>query len=73
MSDNRSARIAALNDQFRASPTARGRVVVTAGVAAKGEAFVNAALHAVAAFTAFDADNDPWGERDFGRIEIDGT
>lgn len=69
--------VAFWNDTFRialgADPVARGRVVATRGVAALGRPFVDAALAAVAAFTAFDADNDPDGVHDFGVVRIHGV
>lgn len=69
--------VAFWNDAFRtvlgADPVARGRVVATRGVAALGRPFVDAALAAVAAFTAFDADNDPDGVHDFGVVRIHGV
>ena len=69
--------IAALNDRFRATlgrdPTAPGKIVVTRGVAAQGDAFVNAALAAVAAFDAFDAGGDPYGEHEFGVLSVAGV
>ena len=67
-----AARIAALNDQFRKDPARFGKAYVTDGVAAHGPEFVHRALAATAAFKAFTADNDPYGEHDFGTIELDG-
>jgi hypothetical protein len=34
--------------------------------------FIRKAVDAVRAFDAFTDDNDPWGEHDFGAVEIDG-
>lgn len=70
MSDK--AKIAELNDRFRKDPARYGKAYTTDGVAALGPEFVTRAFAAVAAFQAFNADNDPWGEHDFGAIEIDG-
>lgn len=67
--DDRTERIAALNDAFRQAFQG-GRVVVTRGVAAKGEAFVQEVSVAVQAFERFDRDNDPHGEHDFGAIDV---
>ena len=64
-------RIRTLNDRFRASLTG-GTVVLTRGVRALGSAGVAQALSAVAAFTAFDPDNDPHGEHDFGAVTVAG-
>ncbi|MCB9947257.1 MAG: DUF3768 domain-containing protein [Rhodospirillaceae bacterium] len=65
-------RIRVLNDTFRADPLRHGRLMVTAGVDAKGPAFVAAAVAAVAAFNTFTADNDPYGEHDFGAFDLEG-
>ena len=67
MSDD-SKRIAELNDTFRKSPhdRTRGRSYMTDGVSALGPDFFIRAIAAVAAFDQFNADNDPYGEHDFG-------
>jgi len=44
----------------------------TLGVIALGRAKQLAILDAVAAFDGFDADNDPYGEGDFGALEVEG-
>ena len=67
----RSARIAALNDRLRTT-LADGKVMLTAGVQACGSTFVAKAISAMQTFTAFDADNDPYHEHDFGAFEVDG-
>ena len=69
--DPRAAKIAALNDAFRQNRGGSGRQVMTAGVSAEGPEFVMKALAAVATFDAFTADNDPYGEHDFGSVTID--
>lgn len=66
-----STTIRALNDAFRASLKG-GAVMFTAGVADRGAAFQERILQAVRTYDAFDPDNDPYGEHDFGRIELDG-
>lgn len=63
------AAIARLNDALRQRHQG-GRVLITRGVAALGPDFVAAALAAVATFDAFDADNDPYGEHDFGVLTV---
>jgi hypothetical protein len=67
-----SEHIHELNDQFRKSPHAHGKAVITSGVAALGNAFVMKAMHAVETFSTFNEDNDPHGEHDFGEFEIEG-
>ena len=66
-----AARIAKLNDQFRKEPVRHGKAYVTDGVAAHGPEFVRRAVAATAAFEAFTADNDPYGEHDFGSFQLD--
>lgn len=75
----KAARIRELNDALRTADTAigallaNGQVVVTAGVAAKGNAFIDRAVKAVREFSDFTQDNDPHGEHDFGIFELDGV
>lgn len=66
--------IAALNDRFRrALPFGRGgRAVMTRAVATLPEAQLGAVLAAVRTFDRFTPDNDPWGEHDCGRLQVDG-
>jgi hypothetical protein len=71
MSDDRRERICALNDQLRRNHRG-GRLFVTRAIAQKGPAFVIAALEAVRRFDAFDDANDPYGERDFGALDLGG-
>ncbi len=66
-----ASRIRALNDDLRRS-LAGGVLMMTAGVIALGCAKQKAILDAVAAFVGFDADNDPYGEGDFGALEAEG-
>ncbi|RMF34014.1 MAG: DUF3768 domain-containing protein [Alphaproteobacteria bacterium] len=61
-----------LNDRFRTSGQGNGSVVITRALAAKGEAFVTEVLAAVRSFSAFSEDCDPWGEHDFGALEVAG-
>ena len=60
-----------LNDAFRQSFTG-GRVMLTAGVGALPDPIRAAVLAAVRAFDRFDADNDPYGEHDFGAVTVGG-
>ena len=66
----RSAWIAALNDRLRTT-LAGGKVMMTTGVQACGSAFIAKAVVTMKTFTAFDADNDPHTEHDFGAYEVD--
>lgn len=63
--------VAALNDLFRLD-FSRGRVVMTAGVAALPQRALRDLLRAVQNFDAFTPDNDPHGEHDFGKVAIGG-
>ena len=65
------AAIRTLNDRFRTTLTG-GRVLMTSGVAALAAETTARVLTAVRTFTAFSRDNDPWGEHDFGAVEVDG-
>jgi len=46
--------------------------VTTMGVITRGEIFHLKAMEAVRSFDHFDEDNDPYGEHEFGSVEIDG-
>lgn len=60
-------RIARLNDLFRATFIG-GRVIFTQGISALPEAVRVELITQVRMFTSFTRDNDPYGERDFGRV-----
>jgi len=68
---DRAARIAALNDAFRAT-FAGGRVYLTDGVDALSDEVKREVIARVQTFAAFDAGNDPHGEHDFGALEVGG-
>lgn len=66
-------RIRDLNDAFRTSgSSARGQWMLTCGVQAKGPDFVTLAIRAVMGFDSFTEDNDPYGEHDFGSLNLGG-
>jgi hypothetical protein len=67
----KTARIRELNDNFRRSFQG-GRVMLTSGVNALEAETKAKVLEAVRTFDAFTSDNDPYGERDFVSVEIDG-
>lgn len=60
---DRTERIAALNDQLRRDHS-RGKVVITRGIQALGHQAALEMLTAVAAFSDFTPDNDPYHEHD---------
>ena len=74
LNDNQSReRIRDLNDAFRKilDPTL-GRMMLTAGVNALPSDVRAVAIRKVATFDAFNADNDPHNEHDFGSFELAG-
>ena len=69
--DARTPAIRTLNDRFRQAFQG-GRVVATAGIMALDDAARQRLFAAVQAFDAFDEGNDPWGEHDFGSLDVEG-
>src|SRR3954467_422664 len=65
------SRIRDLNDQLRRSLTG-GMLVMTKGIIALGAKRQMAILSAIAAFDSFDAEDDPYGEHDFGALTVEG-
>lgn len=65
-------RIRELNDRLRRYGLGKGSVMITSGLQANGADFVTAAVEAVRTFDSFSDDNDPWGEHDFGAVEVQG-
>jgi hypothetical protein len=63
--------VRALNDRFRATFVG-GLVVVTEGVKALDENAKRRLLAKVRSFDAFSPEDDPYGEHDFGAVEVDG-
>ena len=60
------------DDALRTS-LAGGSVMLTQAVAALGAEAQREILEALKRYDAFDAANDPYGEHDFGAVEIKGT
>lgn len=46
--------------------------MLTQGIQAEGEEFLMAVVEAVKSFSGFNDGNDPWGEHDFGAVEVSG-
>jgi len=69
---SRAAKIADLNDLLRET-FLTGRVVLTEGIAALPDELREAVITEVRTFSTFDADNDPYGEHDFGAFELEGV
>jgi Protein of unknown function (DUF3768) len=68
MKDTR--KIAELNDLARTAMGVAGRVVQTAGIAALPCQVQSRIREEVEKFNSFTADNDPYGEHDFGALDI---
>lgn len=68
-----SDRIRELNDRFRTTMLpSLGRVVATQGVMALGDATLHHLVARTRQYQAFNEDNDPYGEHDFGKMVLDG-
>ncbi|MEZ5846483.1 MAG: DUF3768 domain-containing protein [Geminicoccaceae bacterium] len=67
-----SQKIALLNDQCRSAMGIACSLFQTAGIAALSEGLQSRIREAVETYDAFDDDNDPWGEHDFGSFWIRG-
>ena len=63
-------RIRALNDALRRCGRG-GRIMITAGLEARGSEQIARVLAAVAAFDNFSEDNDPYGEHDCAILSVD--
>jgi hypothetical protein len=46
--------------------------MLTSGMQANGDAFIAAVASAVKSFSEFNDNNDPWGEHDFGAVDVEG-
>ncbi len=64
-------RIRELNDQFRTTLNG-GKIMLTNSVIALGQEAQPLIMDALKRYDDFDADNDPYGEHDFGMIVVDG-
>ena len=69
--DPQTNAIRVLNDQFRHTLKG-GMLMLTAGIIALGADAQARIIAAVQAFDAFTPDNDPYGEHDFGSLDLDG-
>ena len=68
---NRVEAIRQLNDDLRVQGRG-GRIVITAGVRSLPPPTLALVFRAMTTFDAFTADNDPYGEHDFGSVEVEG-
>lgn len=60
--------IALLNDRFRKGDMTLGQYMMTAGVQAQAPDRLLQLIQLVQCFDEFTADNDPYGEHDFGKV-----
>jgi len=72
MTSPTDTRIRDLNDALRVHGIG-GRIFLTRGVADLPEGLRAELIAQVRAFDDFTPENDPYGEHDFGSLEIDGT
>jgi hypothetical protein len=63
-------RVRALNDVLRKHHHGR-TIVLTQGVQALGAETIQRIDAAISAFDSFTSDNDPYGEHDFGAVEVE--
>ena len=71
-----AAKIADLNDRFRTQGPASGipgQIVLTRGIMDLPSRRLQQVLASVQTFNDFQAGDDPYGEHDFGGIDIDGV
>lgn len=71
-SSDKTRRIRELNDAMRAGACEVGMIVMTSGIHEKGVVFLASAAKAVAEFSTFSPENDPYGEHDFGAVDVEG-
>ena len=71
-SDAKTARIRELNDALRVHGTG-GRVMLTVGIQALGQEKIRKIMDAIRAFNEYTEDNDPYSERDFAKVVVDGV
>ena len=69
--EERTTKIRELNDRLRIAGKG-GMIHMTNGIAALGLTAVNTIFKAIAAFSAFTPDNDPWGEHDCAVMDVEG-
>ena len=72
MTTTKTKRIAELNDLCRKAPGIAGKMFITQGISALPDSDRSAICEKVETFDSFNADNDPYGEHDFGAFEHDG-
>jgi len=71
MTDENTKKIAGLNDLLRET-FMTGKVRLSYGVTELGEELKEKLISEVRSYSDFTEGNDPYGERDFGAIELEG-
>lgn len=64
-------KIAHLNDNLR-TMNIGGRIQATQSVIALDDTSKAKLFNAIQSYQSFTTENDPWGEHDFGMVEVDG-
>ncbi len=72
MTNDKTKKIAELNDLTRTAMGVAGRLVQTCGISALSQEDQSAIRERVERFDDFSPDNNPYGERDFGAFEHNG-
>lgn len=72
MSTDKTVEIAALNDRLRQTFSG-GQVLITNGIESLAPHIVQRIVEAVRSYDSFAPDNDPYGEHDFGVVDISGA
>ena len=70
--NDKTRKIAELNDLCRTAMGVAGRLYITEGIASLPSAARSAIREQVETYSAFSDDNNPYGERDFGAFDHDG-
>lgn len=63
--------VAVLNDKLRTQHIG-GRIMMTRGISSLDKARIHSIIHAIASFTDFNTNNDPYGEHDCAILEVEG-
>jgi len=71
MNDENTTKIAELNDLLRET-FLTGKIRLTHGVIELGEELKEKLISQVRSYSDFTEGNDPYGERDFGAVELEG-
>lgn len=63
--------VALLNDKLRTQHIG-GRIMMTHRISSLDKARIHSIIHAIASFTDFNSNNDPYGEHDCAILEVEG-